>query len=607
MLTLPISTKNCQANVAAGLIIGSHGNNQTDDQLALLAFKAQIIHGIIPKELSSLQKLETLHLRENNLLGEIPDSLGNLSSLQLLNLSDNNLNGRIPNSLGQLKSLQGLGLGSNRLSSNFPPSIYNISSLQILSLPLNLIGKLPSDVGLALHNLRVNSFVGQLPANMGSMSNLQWLRLEANRLGSSTCTHRAEDLKFLSSIVNSSSNLQNSNAGHQGLDLSLNNLSREIPMFLQNLSSSSQYLDLSFNKGAMPTEGLFKNASVFSILGNNKLCGGILEFQLPLCPDHIQKHSNKKHQISLHLKVAIGVIVSTIVIAALLLAVVCFVRRPKNGIEQMQNNLHDHHERVSFLDLHRATDGFSPTTQLVQDTLRLCSKQLFVNEQSLHRNLIKILTACSTVDSQGNDFKALIFKFMPNGSLEKWLHPVSSDVERYITENLNLSRSLVARVGDFGLAKFLQRNKNNDSGTTNSTSSFSPRGTVGYILPEDMYSYGVLLLEMFTGKRQTDEVFQDGLDLHQLCKIGLHKQVMKIIDSHMIELKLEGNEPHQDIQVINTGSRRGMCEESGKVGESISSIVKVGVGCSMSSPSERMNIKDVLKELLAAKKFYESR
>ncbi|KAK9081955.1 hypothetical protein Syun_030937 [Stephania yunnanensis] len=306
------------------------------------------LSGIIPKELSSLQKLETLHLCENNLIGTIPDSLGNLSSLQLLNLSDNNLNGRIPNSLGQLKSLQGLGLGSNRLSSTFPPSIYNISSLQILSLPLNqIIGKLPSDVGLALHNLRVNSFVGQLPANMGSMPNLQWLRLEANRLGSSAGTHRAEDSKFLSSIVDSSSNLQNSNAGeitstlskcsslqqlslrgnffhgsippsfsslqgHQGLDLSLNNLSGEIPTFLQNLLSSLQYLDLPFNKGAMPTEGLFKNASAFSILGNNKLCGGILELQLPLCPDHIQKHSNKKHQISLHLKVAIGVIVSTI-------------------------------------------------------------------------------------------------------------------------------------------------------------------------------------------------------------------------------------------------------------------------------------------------------
>ncbi|KAK9137924.1 hypothetical protein Sjap_008518 [Stephania japonica] len=455
-------------------------------------------------------------------------------------------------------------------------------------------------------------------------------------------------------------------------------------MFLQNLSSSLQKLDLSFNnfEGAVPTVGLFHNANAFSILGNTKLCGGIPELKLPLCPDHKQKNSNKKHQISLHLKVAIGVIVSTIVLAAVLLAEFGWVRRRrKNGIDQM-HNLHDHYERVSFLDLHRATDGFSaansigtghfgsvfkaiiregtdPVAVKVLNMIEHKASKSFMAEcEALrnvrHRNLMKIVTACSTVDFQGNDFKAIIFKFMSNGSLENWLHPVRSENGRYLTENLNLSRRLniaidvasafdylhnqcetpiihcdlkpsnilldedmVAHVGDFGLAKFLQR-KINDTGTSNSMSSFSPRGTVGYIPPEygigvkpstqgDMYSYGVLLLEMFTGKRPTDEVFQDGLDLHKLCEIALHKRVMKIIDTHMLELEQEGNEPHQDTHVINTESRRGMRQENGKVEECISSIVKVGVGCSMPSPSERIDIKDALKELLAAKKLYESR
>ncbi|KAM0068930.1 putative protein kinase RLK-Pelle-LRR-XII-1 family [Helianthus debilis subsp. tardiflorus] len=40
-----------------------------------------------------------------------------------------------------------------------------------------------------------------------------------------------------------------------------------------------------------------------------------------------------------------------------------------------------------------------------------------------HRNLVKIITSCSSVDYQGNDFKALIYEYMPNGSLERWLHP----------------------------------------------------------------------------------------------------------------------------------------------------------------------------------------
>ncbi|KAK9081976.1 hypothetical protein Syun_030958 [Stephania yunnanensis] len=482
------------------------------------------------------------------MVGSLSSHIGNLSFLHTINLQNNSFYGGVPSEVGRLFRLRIFGLsnysftlvkfqatcrvaltfksskiGYNKLSGIIPKELSSLQKLETLHLrENNLIG--------------VNSFVGQLPANMGSMSNLQWLRLEANRLGSSACTHRAEDLKFLSSIVNSSSNLQNSNAGYNQVVPSTT--------LLDNISSSTQldtlYLEGNQISGIIPTEILKLEKLIGLDLNGNFLTGE---------PDAVKA-------------------------------------------SQLDQNLN----RLLYYGLSRQR------------------------------------------------LQSLNFKFTPNGSLEKWLHPVRSDDERYITENLNLSRRLdtaidvasaleylhnqceisiihcdlkpsnilldedmVAHVGDFGLAKFLQGNKNNDSRTTNSTSSFSPRGTVGYIPPEDMYSYGVLLLEMFTRKRQTDEVFQDGLDLHQLCKIGLHKRVMKIIDSHMIELKLEGNEPHQDIQVIDTECRRGMCEESGKVGECISSIVKVGVGCSMSSPIERMNIKDVLKELLAAKKFYESR
>lgn len=50
-----------------------------------------------------------------------------------------------------------------------------------------------------------------------------------------------------------------------------------------------------------------------------------------------------------------------------------------------------------------------------------------------HRNLITIVSACSTLDSRGNDFKAIIYDFMPNGNLETWLHPRGDT-----TENPNL-------------------------------------------------------------------------------------------------------------------------------------------------------------------------
>ncbi|KAL6126935.1 hypothetical protein ACLB2K_074980 [Fragaria x ananassa] len=59
-----------------------------------------------------------------------------------------------------------------------------------------------------------------------------------------------------------------------------------------------------------------------------------------------------------------------------------------------------------------------------------------------HRNLVPIITACSSVDSHGNDFKALVYKFMENGSLEEWLHPTTR------TEDTPKSLSLVQKVDD---------------------------------------------------------------------------------------------------------------------------------------------------------------
>jgi len=59
-----------------------------------------------------------------------------------------------------------------------------------------------------------------------------------------------------------------------------------------------------------------------------------------------------------------------------------------------------------------------------------------------HRNLVRILTCCSSIDYKGEDFKAIFFEFMPNGSLEKMLHDIEG------SENLNLN--LTQRV-DFAL------------------------------------------------------------------------------------------------------------------------------------------------------------
>ncbi|KAK8358453.1 hypothetical protein V6Z11_A04G021800 [Gossypium hirsutum] len=111
--------------------------------------------------------------------------------------------------------------------------------------------------------------------------------------------------------------------------------------------------------------------------------------------------------------------------------------------------------------------------------------------------------------------------------------------------NILLNEEMVAHISDFGLAKLLSR----DSYSANQSSSLGFRGTIGYARPEygmgselstkgDVYSYGILLLEMFTGKRPTDERFKESLSLHNFVKPTLPEQITEIIDPILLQQRV---------------------------------------------------------------------
>ncbi|GLT83951.1 hypothetical protein SLE2022_022130 [Rubroshorea leprosula] len=215
---------------------------------------------------------------------------------------------------------------------------------------------------------------------------------------------------------------------------------------------------------------------------------------------------------------------------------------------------------------------------------------------------------------------------MHNKSLEEWLHPnddqtstrslsliqrlniaieVASTIEYLYNycqpsiahgdlkpSNVLLDEEMVSHAGDFGLARFL-------SISQNQSSSMGVIGTIGYVAPKygmstkiskvgDVYNFGILLLEMITGKAPIDSMFKDNFTIHQLVKTRLPERVTDIIDPSML----------QEVQEVENSKARNMRKGVGVL-ESLLAIAEVGVACSMKSPSERIEMKEVAAKLYA--------
>ncbi|XP_068651313.1 probable LRR receptor-like serine/threonine-protein kinase At1g12460 [Aristolochia californica] len=138
--------------------------------LSVLVLGNNFIQGTIPAELGGLELLQILDLHNLQLVGEVPEVLSNCRFLLELDLSGNRLQGRIPRNLYNMTYLKLLDLHKNLLSGDIPPSLGQLSRLQYLDLSENsLTGPIPpalDNLTLLTHfNVSFNNLSGTIPSS----------------------------------------------------------------------------------------------------------------------------------------------------------------------------------------------------------------------------------------------------------------------------------------------------------------------------------------------------------------------------------------------------------------------------------------------------------
>ncbi|PWA78009.1 leucine-rich repeat protein [Artemisia annua] len=540
----------------------------------------------IPESLGKLQNLQDLYLDRNAFSGSFPRSIGNLSLLTQLELGNNKFEGTI----GSCKKLTYLSVHTNNLEGTIPKELFQLSSLSIkLDLsPNNLSGLLPPEIGnlkaLGSLDLSQNLLSSEVPSSLSSCTSLEILNLSSNLFDGPM-------LEALSSLK-----------GLLHVNMSHNNLSGNIPTNLRQIPFKQ--LDLSYNNfdGEVPVEGVFANRSAISVIGTNRLCGGIPELNLTKCTITT---SDSKRDRKLSTRVVIAISLSSTIAGLALVSFMLFYFCIKKKVGKAPDTLSiKSFEKISYGNLFKATEGFS--SEHLIGTGSFAS----VYKGSLEENglivAIKVITSCSSADYQGNDFKALVYDFMPKGSLESWLHSIDHTLD--LSHRINIIKDVACALDYLHcqcgnivvhcdlkpsnilldddwllmseilvLQKFLPLMK------------FLMQTIVAQVLSEepseygfgnevstsgDIYSYGILLLEMLTGKKPVDPMFEEGLSLHSYARSALADgYVLQIVDRILLNENVNEN--------------------------SLISLMKIGVQCSSESPQDRMNIGTIIHDLFS--------
>ncbi|KAL4385666.1 hypothetical protein GQ457_15G003470 [Hibiscus cannabinus] len=309
-------------------------------------------------------------------------------------------------------------------------------------------------------------------------------------------------------------------------------------------------------------------------------------------------------------------------------------RRGSNDAEKYVKLLHDSNLNFKYSTLERSTGSFNDVNKLGQggfgtvykgvlpDGREIAIKRLFFNNRHRaadfynevniissveHKNLVRLLGCCCSGPES-----LLVYEFLPNKSLDRfifdpsrgkvlnwekryevivgtveglvYLHEKSETkiIHRDIkASNILLDSKLRAKIADFGLARSFQEDQ--------SHISTAIAGTLGYMAPEylahgqltekaDVYSFGVLLLEIIMGKQNNMSKEQEYSD--SIIAVAW-KQFQSGTVEEIYDPNLMLHNHHHDSNTRNEVAR----------------VVQIGLLCTQEIPSLRPSMSKVLQML----------
>ncbi|GJN19022.1 hypothetical protein PR202_gb06253 [Eleusine coracana subsp. coracana] len=580
------------------------------------------LSGPLPGELFRATSLEHLSFASNGLQGILDGAhIINLRKLVKLDLEGNNFSGRIPYSIGQLNRLEELRLDHNSMSGELPSTLSNCTNLMTIDLKSNMFsGELQKVNFFNLPNLKTldllyNNFTGTIPESIYSCSNLIALRLASNNLNGqlSPKIGNLKSLVFLSLASNNFTNITNTlqilknSRNLTSLLIGTNFKGETMPEDetfegFENLQLwfSRSTIGIQKERSRKATLGITFGVSVGVVVVLLLLVLLLAWFKGRSLIIKRKAYNNKDEEETSHMSDSEQSLV--------------IVPRGKGGENKLRfadivkatNKFH--HDNIIGCGgcglVYKATlpDGSKLAIKKLNGEMCLMEREFTAEVEALsmaqHDNLVPLWGYCIQGDS-----RLLIYSYMENGTLDDWLHNRDDDASSFLnwpmrlkiaqgasqglayihdvckphivhrdikSSNILLDKEFKAYVADFGLSRLILANK------THVTTELV--GTLGYIPPEygqgwvatlrgDMYSFGIVLLELLTGRRPVQVMPSS-------------KELVKWVQ----EMKSEGKQ----VEVLDPALRVAGHEEQ------MLKVLEVACKCINRNPCMRPKIQEVV-------------